>query len=70
MKNNTFYTAILMAALSINMLHAQYIVVIGEVENVKEGTTFYLMESTGTGGTAFFNKDENNGKLINGRTLP
>lgn len=69
MKNKTFYAAILMAALSINILHAQYIVVIGEVENVKEGTTFYLMESTGTGGTAFFNKDENNGKLINGRFL-
>lgn len=32
-------------------LHAQNIVVIGEVKNVKEGTTFHLEETTGTGST-------------------
>ena len=71
MKNKTFYAAILMAALSINMLHAQNIVVIGEVENIKEGTTFQLEEITGTGSTAIWSKydDKNNGKVINGRFL-
>ena len=50
-------------------LHAQNIVVIGEVKNVKEGTTFYMEETTGTGSTRFWSKDadEDNGKVIDGR---
>lgn len=50
-------------------VHAQNIVVIGKVENIKEGTVFNVEETTGTGATTFFSKDsdENNGKVIDGK---
>lgn len=38
-------------------LHAQNIVVIGEVKNVEEGTTFHLEETTGTGSTRLWSRD-------------
>ena len=50
-------------------VYAQNIVVIGRVENMKEGTVFGLEETTGTGATRFLSKDsdEDNGKVINGK---
>ena len=50
-------------------LNAQNLVIIGEVENVKDGTEFYVFESTGTGrmGSWNTNADENNGKVYKGR---
>ena len=50
-------------------VHAQNIVVIGKVENIKDGTVFNVEETTGTGATSFFSKDsdEDNGKVIGGK---
>lgn len=50
-------------------LQAQNLVVIGEVENVKEGTVFCVEETTGTGAHRRWSKDmdENDGKVIDGR---
>ena len=64
----TIITALLWGTLS--TLHAQQrLVVIGEVQNIKEGTVFEVEETTGTGSTKIFSKDapESNGKVINGR---
>jgi len=61
-------TALLWGTLS--TLHAQQrLVVIGEVKNIEEGTVFNLEETSGTGSTRRFHKDnpEDNGKVINGR---
>ena len=50
-------------------LQAQNLVVIGEVEDVKEGTVFCVEETTGTGAHRRWSKDmdENDGKVIDGR---
>ena len=64
----TIITALLWGTLS--TLHAQQrLVVIGEVKNIEEGTVFNLEETSGTGSTRRFHKDnpEDNGKVINGR---
>ena len=61
-------TALLWGTLS--TLHAQQrLVVIGEVKNIEEGTVFNLEETSGTGSTRRFHKNnpEDNGKVINGR---
>ena len=52
-------------------LYAQNIVVIGEVEGIKDGIVFNLQETTGNGISIFFHKDadENNGKVIGGRFI-
>lgn len=55
---------------TLSTLHAQQrLVVIGEVKNIEEGTVFNLEETSGTGSTRRFHKDnpEDNGKVINGR---
>lgn len=48
---------------------AQKLVVIGEVEGIKEGAEFQLEETTGTGAVMMFSRNmaENNGKVINGK---
>lgn len=67
MKKSALVVSFLLGA--IFSVHAQNIVVIGRVENMKEGTVFGLEETTGTGATRFFSKDsdEDNGKVINGK---
>ena len=67
-KTTTIATFLLGGILSLN---AQNLVVIGEVENVKDGTEFYLQEPTSRGIAILFNNnaDENNGKVINGHFI-
>ena len=64
----TIITALLWGTLS--TLHAQqHVVVIGKVQNIKEGTVFELEETTGTGSSKLHSKNTpiDNGKVINGR---
>ena len=61
-------TALLWGTLS-TLYAQQRLVVIGEVKNIEEGTVFNLEETSGTGSTRRFHKNnpEDNGKVINGR---
>ena len=69
MKKTIITTIIL--SLAVFSLHAQNIVVIGEVEDIKDGIVFNIQETTGNGISVFFsnNSDENNGKVIGGRFI-
>ncbi len=69
MKKTIVTTIILF--LAVFSLHAQNIVVIGEVEDIKDGIVFNIQETTGSGISVFFpnNADENNGKVIGGRFI-
>ena len=52
----TIITALLWGTLS--TLHAQqHVVVIGKVQNIKEGTVFELEETTGTGSSKLHSKN-------------
>ena len=57
---------------SITIINAQQnILVIGQVENIQEGTVFKLEETNGTSATRLHHKDapEDNGKVINGKFI-
>ena len=71
MKTKILMTWIVCLIGSITTIYAQHIVVIGEVKNIEEGTVFNLEETSGTGATRLFRKDEpeDNGKVINGRFI-
>ena len=71
MKTKILMTWIACLIGSITPIYAQHLVVIGEVKNIEEGTVFYLEETSGTGATRLFHKDEpeDNGKVINGRFI-
>ena len=72
MKTKIFMTWLAFLLGTLTTLHAQkHIVVIGEVKNIEEGTVFNLEETSGTGATRLFRKDEpeDNGKVINGRFI-
>ena len=59
----------LLVAMALSVQAQKRITVIGEVENVADSTVFDLMETDGTGATAIFTNDDNNGRVINGRFI-
>ncbi|MBQ8601921.1 MAG: TlpA family protein disulfide reductase [Bacteroides sp.] len=59
----------LLVAMALSVQAQKRITVIGEVENVADSTVFDLMETDGTGATAIYTNDDNNGRVINGRFI-
>ena len=55
MKKTIITTIIL--SLAVFSLHAQNIVVIGEVEDIKDGIVFNIQETTGNGISVFFSNN-------------